>query len=190
MRRQAVLGETFADMSGPVERPDPYLLPASFVAAIRGAAPGETARVVIDGERVTMAAGGRTVTLPIRYYRGVAVRMEARDGDAGILTVILELNHADPRLSVTLAEAADPADIVADWQAWARSLVLPMYVVEADGSLTEPIPHAGAVTISAPAPRRRHSFFAARRPRFLVRRKTGWNRGLEQVTGEEIIARS
>lgn len=190
MRRQAVLGESFADMSGRAERPDPYLLPASFVAASRGGAPGEMAKVVIDGNRVTMAAGGRTIALPIRHYRGVAVRMEARDGDAGILTVILELNHADPRLSVTLAEAEDPADIVADWQAWARSLALPMYVVEADGSLTEPIPQLGAVTVTRPAPRRRHAFFAARRPRFLVRRKTGWNRGVEQVTGEEIIARS
>jgi len=190
LRRQALRGEVIADMSGPAPRPDPYRLPAGFVAAIRGGAPGATAKVVIDGERVTMAAGGRTVTLPVRHYRGVAVRMEAREEDAGILTVILELNHADPRLSVTLAEAEDPGDIVADWQAWARSLAMPMYVVEADGSLTEPIPHAGAVTIATPAPRRRHSFFAARRPRFLARRKTGWDRGVEQVSGEEIIARS
>lgn len=185
MRRQAVLGETFADMSGPAERPDPYLLPARFAAVLRG---GAAARVVLDGERVTIAAGGRTVALPLQHYRGVAVRMEAGAGDAGILSVILELNHADPRLSVTLAVADDPAGIVADWQAWARSLALPMYVVEADGSLTEPIPHLGAVKVSAPAPRRRHSYFAARRPRFLVRRKTGWDSGAERVTGEEISA--
>lgn len=69
MRRQALRGEVIADMSGPAPRPDPYRLPASFVAAIRGGAPGATAKVVIDGERVTMAAGGRTVTLPVRHYR-------------------------------------------------------------------------------------------------------------------------
>lgn len=187
MRRQAAFGESFADMSGQAERPDPYLLPARFAAVLRG---GATARVVIDGERVTIAAGGRTIALPLKHYRGVAVRMEAAAGDAGILSVILELNHADPRLSVTLAVAHEPAEVVADWQAWARSLALPMYVVESDGTLTEPIPHVGGVTIARPAPRRRHSFFAARRPRFLVRRKTGWNKGAELVSGEEIIARS
>ncbi|MCW5716011.1 MAG: hypothetical protein KIT43_15975 [Bauldia sp.] len=187
MRRQAVLGETFADTSPSADRPDPYLLPARFAAVLRG---GATAKVVIDGDRVTIAAGGRTLALPLKHYRGVAVRMEAAAGDAGILSVILELNHADPRLSVTLAVADDPAGIVADWQAWARSLALPMYLVEADGTLTEPIPHVGAVTIARPAPRRRHSFFAARRPRFLVRRKTGWDRGAEKVSGDEIIARS
>jgi hypothetical protein len=187
LRHQAVLGDTFADMSGQAAGPDPYVLPARFTAALRG---GATARVVIDGERVTIAAVGRTVTLPLAHYRGVAVRMEAGADDAGILSVILELNHADPRLSVTLAVADDPGEIVADWQAWARSLALPMYVVEADGSLTEPIPHLGGVKIAAAAPRRRHSYFAARRPRFLVRRKTGWNRGADKVEGEEIIARS
>jgi hypothetical protein len=186
--RQAVRGESFENMSGPAARPDPYLLPASFAAALRGSSPAEMAKVVIDGERVTIAGGGRTVTLPLRHYRGVAVRMEAGADDAGILSVILELNHADPRLAVTLAVSDDPADIVADWQAWARSLGLPMYVVEADGSLTAAIPQLGGLTIAPTAPRRRHSFFAARRPRFLVRRKTGWDRGAEQVSGEEIIA--
>jgi hypothetical protein len=40
-----------------------------------------------------------------------------------------------------------------------------------------------------PQPRRRHSFFADRRPRFLVRRKNGRPGRLERLSAHEIIAR-
>jgi hypothetical protein len=46
----------------------------------------------------------------------------------------------------------------------------------------------GRLNVAEPRPRRMHSFFADRRPRFLARRKTGRARD-EVVAGEEIFRR-
>ena len=61
-----------------------------------------------------------------------------------------------------------------------------------------PNPHASAAAarpFPAPLhtgtrPRRRHSYFADRRPRFLVRRSTGSLGMSMKIEGKEIIARS
>jgi hypothetical protein len=44
------------------------------------------------------------------------------------------------------------------------------------------------VTLQPPKPRRRHSFFADRRPRFLTRRKTGRAGTPDILTAREITA--
>jgi hypothetical protein len=45
--------------------------------------------------------------------------------------------------------------------------------------------------VAMPKPRRRHSYFAARRPRFLVRRKVGVRSAAARLdAAREIIARS
>jgi hypothetical protein len=43
--------------------------------------------------------------------------------------------------------------------------------------------------VARPKPRRRHSYFAKRRPRFLTRRKVGHLDAVRVVFGREIIAR-
>lgn len=129
-----------------------------------------------------------SVALPARLFAGVAAR--AIDHGDGEVTVTLELHHHDPELCVPLLVAHDLDDIAADWRAWSRAYRLPMLMVEADGVARPLDRQMGAVNIETPRPRRRYSFFADRRPRFLVRRRTG-SLGVARlvIDGEEIIAR-
>ena len=50
--------------------------------------------------------------------------------------------------------------------------------------------HIGDVRTRDTQPRRRHSYFAERRPRFLVRRSTGKLGVTMKISGKEIIARN
>ena len=129
-----------------------------------------------------------SVALPARVFMGVAAR--AIDHGDGEVTVTLELHHTDPELCVPLLVAHDLDDIAADWRSWAASYNLPMLMVEADGVARPLDRQLGAVHLGRPRPRRRYSFFADRRPRFLVRRRTG-SLGIARlvIDGEEIIAR-
>jgi hypothetical protein len=88
------------------------------------------------------------------------------------ISVVLELMHADPALSVPLAVSGDFEDLVADWRAWGSIFHLPLVLVEADGRAHIVENRLGAVTLRTTAPRRR-SVLAGRRPRFLSRRRTG-----------------
>jgi hypothetical protein len=129
-----------------------------------------------------------SVALPSRIFVGVAAR--AIDHGDGQITVTLELHHTDPELCVPLLVSHDLGDIAADWRSWASVFNLPMLMVEADG-VARPLENAiGPLTVGRTRPRRHHSFFADRRPRFLVRRKTG-SLGISclVIDGEEIIAR-
>src|SRR5690606_24633224 len=113
-----------------------------------------------------------TVQVPVSAYRGVAARIVPMDGDSVLAT--LELMHADPALSLPLMIADSLDDIAADWQNWSRVLGLPLLLVEADGSLTEPLTQIGRISTNGPVPRRRRGPATKRRPRFLARRKPGW----------------
>lgn len=125
-----------------------------------------------------------SIALPARAFKGVAAR--AIDHGDGSVTVTLELHHVDPELSVPLLVAHDLDDIAADWRMWAEIYGIPMLMVESDGVARPLEPETSPV----PAPRRRHSHFVERRPRFLVRRTKG-RMGLRmKLEGREIIARS
>ena len=128
-----------------------------------------------------------TIRMPISAFDGVAVRMTpvGTDGD---IEVAVELMHSDPGLSLPLMIADDPADVAADWQAWGDALQLPLLLAGADGTIVEAGGQDEKPASIRPKPRRRHSFFADRRPRFLTRRKTGRSGPLERVNGREIIA--
>lgn len=177
-------------------RLDPFALPVRFEAPLantRGTT--ASASIYLDAGQaiVKRRVGGvpATFAFPMKAYRGVAVRMTA-DEDGNVRTVI-ELMHRDPAFSVPLVVAADlgdAEDIAADWQAWGRALNLPLLIVDADGMVREPIARLGALEVEAPKPRRRHSYFAARRPRFLKRRKVGRKGAPEILAGREIIARN
>lgn len=169
-------------------RLDPFALPVRFAVPPAGKPPGAAISATIDLDTVIVTRPGGQQTLPMRSYRGVAVRMAAST-ETGALRVVLELNHRDPALTLTIAEADDPADIVADWLAWARAVKLPMLMIDLNGVISRPSAMMGSVKILPIKPRRMHSYFASRRPRFLAKRKPGWRGGNEIVTGDELIAR-
>ncbi len=170
--------------SGRAFRLDPFALPVRSA----GQSP-----FTIERDRVVLVRHGRggqpavTVSVPVKSYSGVAVRMAATD-TAGGLEVVVELLHEDPQLTLPLIVADEPEDIAADWQAWGHALNLPLLVIEQDGTVKAPLEQIGSLILGAPRPRRRHSFFAGRRPRFLARRKPGRFEAIEVISGREIIA--
>ena len=177
--------------SGRVFRLDPQSLPVRGSARNDGAA--DTA-FILDRERAIVrrqrhAGPAITLTVPLDSYRGVSVRMEPA-GATGRVRVFVELLHHDPALTLPLIVGDEPEDVAADWQAWGRALNLPLLVIGQDGSVSAPLSEPGAIIAGLPKPRRRHSFFAGRRPRFLTRRKSGHSRQTEQLAGREIIARN
>ncbi len=191
LRGVKVAGEATAGSSR-VFRLDPHSLPVRGSACHGGTA--DTA-FILDRERAIVhrqrhaAAPPLTLTVPLDSYRGVAVRIEPL-GAAGAVRVFVELLHKDPALTLPLIVGDEPEDVAADWQAWGRALGLPLLVIGQDGSVSAPLDDFGGIVAASPRPRRRHSFFAGRRPRFLTRRKTGHSRPIERLTGREIIART
>ena len=129
-----------------------------------------------------------SIALPARAFRGVAAR--AMDHGNGNVTVTLELHHDDPQLCVPLLVAHDLDDIAADWRAWAAAYGIPMLMVEADGVARPLEEQIGSVRVRRMKARRNQAFYAARRPRFLMRRRKGRLGISLKIEGREIIARS
>ena len=172
-------------------RLDPHTLPA------RGSSLAEEAAVatfIIERDRAIVRrpssdGAAATYCVPLTAYRGVSVRMEPVGTNGGVRGYV-ELLHADPALTLGLSITEDPEEVAEDWQAWARALDLPLLVIGQDGSVGEPLAQIGGVLMGPPKPRRRHSYFAGRRPRFLTRRKIGNRDRMVRVEGCEIIARN
>jgi hypothetical protein len=64
-------------------------------------------------------------------------------------------------------------DIVAVWRAMSRDSGLPLMIERANGDILCPFPQMGRVRLGEIHIRRRYGLLNGRRPRFLVRRKTG-----------------
>ena len=171
--------------AGRTFRLDPTTLPARGFAD-NGEAVAAT--FIVERERAVIDRGGDTRAVPLGTYRGIAVRMVSAGSD-GSVTAFVELWHNDPSLTLPLTVTDDPNDAAGDWQAWARALDLPLLIIGQDGSVGEPLALTRGAVMCPPKPRRRHSFFAKRRPRFLTRRKTGRLDTVRIVFGREIIAR-
>jgi hypothetical protein len=135
-------------------RLDPLSLPVSFNAHdIR--ADGGVRRIELHRERVVLhrAVHGMrmAVNIRIRDFLGVALR--------GIDdTQILVLAHRDPSLTIPLCVSSDREEIAAAWRMWSEIFALPQLAEDA----REPARR-----------RRRHNAIRARRPKFLVRRRSG-----------------
>ena len=177
--------------AGTTLRLDPRRLPQQLTFQPRG--DEALATVTLDERgavmRKVLPASGLplSIALPLRAFKGIAAR--AIDHGDGAVTVTLELHHDDPDLCVPLLVAHDLCDIAADWRSWAEAYRMPMLMVEADG-IARPLEDNLSGVGSRPArSRRRHSYFAERRPRFLVRRTTGKLGVQMKIDGREIIAR-
>ncbi|MEW7008838.1 DUF6101 family protein [Lentilitoribacter sp. EG35] len=138
-----------------------------------------------------------SVALPTTQFRGIAAR--AIDDGTGQSTVTLELHHDDADLCIPLLVDTELYNIADDWRAWSEAYNIPMLLVEADG-VARPLDEDMARTNAAPEERakathttnerRRNTSSAKRRPRFLLRRKTGDLGCRMQISGREIIARA
>ncbi len=177
--------------AGATLRLDPTRFPQQVTYALRETS--EDVVITIDARgavlRKILPTSGLPLSfaLPARAFKGVAAR--AIDHGNGEVTVTLELHHDDPELCIPLLVAHDLCDIAADWRSWAEAFRIPMLMVEADGIARPLENHIGDVRTHAAKPRRRHSYFADRRPRFLVRRTTGKLGVTMKIEGKEIIAR-
>jgi len=138
-------------------------------------ADGRRRVVLLARDRVVIARSVAGVFMHIAMapnsFSGVVLRLSAmRDN---VFHYEIRLAHRDPDLSVTLQEADDDSEIQADWRLWAKFLGVPA-LVEREGGRAEPdSAHMGAVALADTLARRRGRTISARRPRFLVRRKTG-----------------
>jgi len=166
----------FAAGSSRTSRLDPFSLPARFEAA-DDAADGRVRVVDLYSRRVVMRRSVRgmrmAISLPVAAFRGVSIRLDGKPNEPPT-TIAVVLEHGDPALSLPLFSASENDEIVAEWQSWGRVLGLPLLVGERDGSLREPFARIGAVRVEPPTwRRRRRSAIARRRPRVLLRRRTG-----------------
>jgi hypothetical protein len=182
--------------SGRSARLDPFSLPVHYKASDAFADRSE--RVVeVNHERVVMRRAVRGIAMKtstaLSDFLGVAIRIvPPKDDFDGAVAVILE--HRDPGLSVPLFVAQDGSEISVEWQTWSRVLGLPGLVVNADGTLRDPLGPLGRVQGNVKSPRKRGRVIARdrRSPRRL-RRKTGV-RKLDAMSvhrdEREIIARN
>lgn len=174
MRRPTALSRVSPAGSSRDERLDPFTLPIQF--AVSDKAADERIRMVeLSREHVVLRQAVRgikmAINVPVSAYLGIAIRMESpTETQDGAVAVVLE--HRDPGLSLPLYRTSDAADILAEWQSWARVLRLPLLVAEADGHLREPFARIGAVRVAGSTwRRRRRTAIRARRPTLLLRRR-------------------
>ena len=91
--------------------------------------------VTLSRDRVTIDRSYRGIAMrlsvPMSAYQGVCVAVRATDDGGAVYE--LRLDHRDPELSVTLAEAREERDIWADWRSCAGYFNLPALVERNDG---------------------------------------------------------
>lgn len=172
MRRQtATCGANPAGSSRSL-RLDPLSLPVRFDAH-DPRADGHVRQIELHRERVVLrrAVRGMQMAINVRVadFTGVALR-----GNDEAQTLVLV--HRDPSLSIPLLISADADEIAQAWTIWSEIFALP----QLDEGARKPAPR-----------RRRANAIRARRPKFLMRRRTGIARELPVHQGErEIIARN
>ncbi len=109
------------------------------------------------------------INVRVSDFTGVALR---GNDEAQALILV----HRDPSLSVPLLVGADEDELTAAWAVWSEIFALP----QLDEGARKPAPR-----------RRRANAIRARRPKFLMRRRTAMTRELPVHREErEIIARN
>jgi hypothetical protein len=155
VRRQTATSGINPAGSSRALRLDPLSLPVSFNAHDTRA-DGGVRQIELHRERVVLrrAVHGVQMAVKVRVsdFKGVALR---GIDDAQMLVLV----HRDPSLTIPLGVSRDSDEIATAWQMWSDIFGLPL------------LPENGT---REPAPRRRRgNAIAARRPKFLVRRRAG-----------------
>ncbi len=173
MRRQTATSGINPAGSSRALRLDPLSLPVSFNAHDTRA-DGGVRQIELHRERVVLrrALHGMRMAVSVRVHDFLGVALRGLD-DAQILV----LAHRDPSLTIPLCVSSDPDEIAIAWQMWSDIFALPRFL---EDKAREPAPR-----------RRRRNAIRARRPKFLVRRRSGFFLNEPSIhDGErEIIAR-
>ena len=173
MRRQTATGGINPAGSSRALRLDPLSLPVRFTAD-DARADGGIRQIDLDRDRVTLhrAVRGMRMAVSVRIddFIGIAIR----PADEGRLIVLL---HRDPSLAIPLLVTDDATELAAAWQTWSDIFALP----QLSDDKSDPAPR-----------RRRRNAVSARRPKFLVRRRSGdlLNPPVSYRGEREIIARN
>ena len=173
MRRQTATSGINPAGSSRNLRLDPLSLPVRFDAHDTRA-DGGVRQIELHRERVVLhrAVLGMQMAINVRVSDFLGVGLRGID-DAQMLVLV----HRDPSLTIPLGASSDRDEIIAAWQMWSEIFGLPQ--------LPEDKPAEPA------ARRRRRNAIRARRPKFLVRRRSGYLLNPVNIhQGEnEIIAR-
>ena len=173
MRRQTATRGINPAGSSRALRLDPLSLPVSFNAHDTRA-DGGVRRIELHRERVVLhrAISGMRMAINVRVRDFLGVARRGVD-DAQMLVLV----HRDPSLTIPLCVSSDREEIASAWQMWSDIFALPQL---AEDKVREPAPR-----------RRRHNAIRARRPKFLMRRRTGdlLNPANSHQGEREIIAR-
>ncbi|MGO9942203.1 MAG: DUF6101 family protein [Rhodoblastus sp.] len=124
------------------------------------------------------------LALPIRAFRGVSLAMvENAHGCFYRVT----LDHRDPDLTVTLAEARSENEIAPEWKAWAQFFQLPRLTLGLDQKMTVLDRSLGELALGAVQPRKRGWPLKQRRSKISAFRKAGPNGRVMAVFREREI---
>ena len=142
----------------------------SMTGAVRVAADGPGSPIQILPHLVATRSLDGAVTMPgagTANAAGLALKVDPNpDG------FLVEVVDRGGTMLVRLGPF-DQDDIVAVWRALGASSGLPLMVERPDGGLDAPYAQVGPLPLGAVRIRRRHGLLNGRRPRFLVRRRTG-----------------
>ena len=155
MRRQTATSGINPAGSSRALRLDPLSLPVRFDAHdVR--ADGGVRQIELHRERVVLrrAVQGMRMAVNVRVSDFLGVALRGIDD-----TQMLVLVHRDPSLTIPLGVSSDRDEIATAWQIWSDIFGLPQL---REDKVREPAPR-----------RRRHNAIRARRPKFLVRRRSG-----------------
>ena len=155
MRRQTVTSGINPAGSGRAMRLDPLSLPLRFDAQDTRA-DGGVRQIELHRERVVLrrAVHGMQMAVNVRVSDFLGVALRGLD-DAQMLV----LAHRDPALNIPLCVSSDHEEIATAWQMWSDIFALPLLP---EDKRRDPAQR-----------RRRHNAIRARRPKFLVRRRSG-----------------
>jgi hypothetical protein len=123
--------------------------------------------------RKTLEKSGVAIKIKVPVDEFVGVAVSTSISEEGLLSSAIELVHGDPELNYRVFEEIGNANVVAEWQNWGKKLRLPLYIKAGDGRLLPYSQTVDGVALGATTERRRLAADAARRPRFLNRRKPG-----------------
>lgn len=146
--------------------------PLSGMIAADPRADGGQRRITLGADTIridrSLAGIRMRLALPVRAYRGVS--LQVIDGARGPYYRVA-LDHADPELSVTLAEDRNPEALVAEWRGWAKFFHLPRLALDADSTCVALDGRLGELVLGLTQQRRRGWPLRNRRSRISALRK-------------------